>query len=89
MLIKDDSGKAIDMVAEVSCADMMNLSERIAPHRSCQWVASVEIDKHGPSQPIHVGVRSLTGQEIPLEVTLARKLAERIRARQGPYFAPH
>jgi len=52
-------------------------------------VRDIAIESTKPVQPVRMFVRSMTGTDVPIIVTLTHGLGERIRVRKGPILAPH
>lgn len=89
VLLRDSLGTAIDeIIIDVRCGDGVVYSDSL-PRPACNLVTGIPIESTKPVQPVRVFVRSTTGKDVPIVVTLTNSSGERIRVRKGPFLAPH
>ena len=89
VLLQDSLGAPIDGTIDVTCGEGIVYSVDNVHRPGCNLVRDIAIESTKPVQPVRIFVRSITGTDVPIVVTLTHGLGERIRVRKGPVFAPH
>ena len=89
VLLRDSLGVPIDGTIDVTCGEGIVYSVDSSRRPACNLVRDIAIESTKPVQPVRMFVRSMTGTDVPIIVTLTHGLGERIRVRKGPILAPH
>jgi hypothetical protein len=87
--LRDSLGAPIDGTTDVTCGEGMDYSLDTIHRPACSLVLDIEIESTKPVQPVRVFVRSTTGTDVPIVMTLTNGSGEKIRVRKGPLLAPH
>ena len=89
VLLQDSLGVPIEGTIDVTCGEGIVYSVDSFHRPACNLVRDIAIESTKPVQPVRMFVRSMTGTDVPIIVTLTHGLGERIRVRKGPILAPH
>jgi len=87
--LQDAAGARLDQMADIECGQEIEYPRYGSRVPGCTMtLMEIQMENGRPRQPINLFVRSRTGKDIPIEVTLGYGPGEKIRVREGPMIAP-
>jgi len=87
--LQDAAGARLDQGADIECRQGIEYPHGGSGVPGCTMtLMEIQMEDGRPRQPINLFVRSRTGRDIPIEVTLGYGPGEKIRVREGPMIAP-